>query len=42
MKFLVNFRGENLLSFNPVDFLIMSDVIYYEEVSLDMLYKEIN
>ena len=23
--------GENLTSFNPVDFLVMSDVIYYEE-----------
>ena len=34
-------RGENLKSFDPVDLLVMSDVIYYEEVCLTHLMKKI-
>ena len=37
---LVVFRGENLVSFDPVDFLVMSDVIYYEEVCLNYFYED--
>ena len=30
--------GENLTSFNPVDFLVMSDVIYYEESLMPLIH----
>jgi hypothetical protein len=40
-KNLTVLRGENLKSFDPVDLLVMSDVIYYEEVCLTHLMKKI-